>query len=79
MFEDIIGEVENKKGDASVIKGDGITTCPSCGSYSIVKGAPLYLIQKSKTQRCDCKSCNASWSLHYDYVNKKYKYELTTT
>ena len=77
MFEDIVGGVDKKSDDiAHVVVGDGIITCPSCGSDDIEKGSPVYLLNKSTKQRCDCKACNAIWSLTYDPVPKKYVFEL---
>ena len=75
MFEDIIGGVEEED-VGKVQPGDGISTCPKCGSYSITKGMPVYLIQGGTTARCECKNCNVVWSLLYDPSIRRYKFEL---
>ncbi len=77
MFEDIIGEVEKEKDVAHVLyAGDGIKSCPICGSSAIFKGAPIYLLNAHTRQRCDCKSCDTIWSLTYDPGFKKYTFEV---
>jgi len=78
MFEDIIGEIGEEKNEdtVGVQPGDGIANCPKCGSYSITKGAPVYLIQGGTTARYECKNCKALWSLLYNPSVKQYKFEL---
>ena len=77
VFEDIIGGVEKKEDDvAHVIVGNGVDTCPLCGSDDITKGYPIYLLNNHTNQHCECKDCKATWSLSYDPNNKKYVYEV---
>jgi len=79
MFEDIIGKSVGKKKDgvAKVVRtGDGVISCPYCGSANIDKGTPLFLISSGTQQLCECKSCARTWSLSYDPVVKKYTYRL---
>ena len=73
MFEDIIGGVEKEEDLVGVIYiGDGILTCPMCGSDIIFKGPPLYLLNKNTIERCDCKDCKANWSLTYSAALGQY-------
>jgi transcription elongation factor Elf1 len=74
MFEDIIGEVETKEDLVGVIcVGDGILTCPVCGSTTVFKGPPLYLLHKNTSrERCDCKRCKTEWYLTFDAATQQY-------
>jgi len=77
MFEDIIGGAEKKKDDiADVVVGDGIVTCPVCGSDDITKGYPIYLPNNSTDQYCECKSCSTTWSLVHEHNNSKYSFKV---
>ena len=79
MFEDIIGGVNKERNVAKNLNGDGIVSCPNCGSHNIIKGKNNISNPTIKyIQECECASCWTKWSIVYKFkTNITNNYEIS--